>query len=57
LTARSRKEDRERRLAVGMDDVPPLVERLESMTQDLMRLAGCPSVETLRRQGGRAEDS
>jgi hypothetical protein len=33
-----------------------LVERLEAMTQELMRLAGDLSLETLRQQAGRADE-
>jgi two-component system, sensor histidine kinase and response regulator len=37
-----------------LEEARPLVERLEAMTQDLMRLAGGLSLETLRQQARRA---
>ena len=38
------------------EEARPLVERLEAMTQELMRLAGDLSLETLRQQAGRADE-
>ena len=37
-----------------LEEAQPLVDRLETMTQDLMRLAGGLSLETLRQQARRA---
>jgi PAS domain S-box-containing protein len=37
-----------------LDDAQPLADRLQTMTQDLLRLASGLSLETLRRQAGRA---
>jgi CheY-like chemotaxis protein/HPt (histidine-containing phosphotransfer) domain-containing protein len=39
-----------------LDEAQPLVERLEAMTQELMRLAGDLSLDALRQQAGRADD-
>jgi CheY-like chemotaxis protein len=39
-----------------LEEARPLVERLEAMTQELMRLAGDLSLETLRQQAGRADE-
>jgi hypothetical protein len=38
------------------EEARPLVEQLEGMTQDLMRLAGGLSLETLRQQARRADE-
>jgi hypothetical protein len=47
--------DLEDRAAQGhLDEARPLVERLETMTQELLRLAGGLSLEALRQQAGRA---
>jgi hypothetical protein len=35
-----------------LEEARPLVQQLEAMTQDLMRLAGGLSLETLRQQAG-----
>ena len=40
-----------------LEEARPLVERLETMTQELMRLAGGLSLEALRRQAGRADEA
>ena len=39
-----------------LEEAHPLVERLEAMTQELMRLVGDLSLEMLRQQAGRADD-
>jgi two-component system, sensor histidine kinase and response regulator len=39
-----------------LEEAQPLVERLETMTQELMRLAGDLSLDALRQQAGRADD-
>ena len=39
-----------------LEEAQPLVERLETMTQELMRLAGGLSLETLRQQAEAAAD-
>jgi two-component system, sensor histidine kinase and response regulator len=39
-----------------LEEARPLVERLEAMTQELMRLAGDLSLDALRQQAGRADD-
>jgi hypothetical protein len=39
-----------------LEEARPLVVRLETMTQELMRLAGDLSLETLRHQAGRADE-
>jgi hypothetical protein len=39
-----------------LEEARPLVERLETMTQELMRLAGDLSLETLRQQAERADE-
>src|SRR5262249_31737698 len=40
-----------------LEEARPLVEPLETMTQELMQLVGGLSLETLRRQTGRAEEA
>jgi hypothetical protein len=40
-----------------LEEAPPLVERLATMTQELMQLVGGLSLETLRRQAGRTEEA
>lgn len=48
----------EDRAAQGhLEEAGPLVDRLETMTQELMRLAGGLSLEALRRQAGQAKES
>ena len=39
-----------------LEEAQPLVERLETMTQELMRVAGDLSLDALRQQAGRADD-